>query len=52
MAKPIELEVVLKGEDARAFHQYMEQESSRITPEGQKITKEAVEISKKLCFFL
>lgn len=52
MAKPIELETVLKGDDALAFHKYMEESKSRMTPEGDKITKEAIKVSKRFCFLL
>lgn len=50
MAKPIEYEVTLTGEDARAFHEYMERpySDSDSTPESREITKEALEISKRL----
>jgi len=48
VAKPIELELKLTGEDAREFHEYMNSHNQRMTPEGRQITREAIELSKKL----
>ena len=44
MAKPIEIGLVLEGEDARRFHKYME---DRITKEGRNLIREAIKIAKK-----
>jgi len=43
---------VLEGEDARAFHEYMERppSDSDSTPESREITKAALEISKSINF--
>jgi hypothetical protein len=41
---------ILTGEDARAFHEYMENPKKYETPEGKELMKEALEISKDLRF--
>jgi hypothetical protein len=41
---------ILTGEDARAFHEYMENPEKHETPEGKELMKEALEISKDLRF--
>lgn len=48
MAKPIELEVYLHGEDARAFQEYMDSPTEMSTPEAREIMREAVGLSKRL----
>jgi hypothetical protein len=45
MAKPIEIGLVLGGEDARRFHKYME--DPKITKEGRNLIREAIKIAKK-----
>jgi hypothetical protein len=45
MAKPIEIGLVLEGDDARRFHKYME--DPKITKEGRKLIREAIKIAKK-----
>jgi len=45
MAKPIEIGLVLEGEDARRFHKYTE--DPRITKEGRNLIREAIKIAKK-----
>jgi hypothetical protein len=50
VAKPIELETVLVGEHARAFHEYMESDVIHETPESRQIIKEARELSKRFKF--
>jgi len=44
---PYELGLVLKGEDARRFHEYMESPESYETPEGRKLTEEALWIFRR-----
>jgi len=48
VAKPIEFEVTLQGEDARAFHEYMESAHGHSTPEGRDLMREAMELSKRI----
>lgn len=45
MAKPIELGLELKGEDALRFHQYME--NPTIPDKGRALFREAIILSKK-----
>ncbi|GAB6286583.1 MAG: hypothetical protein STSR0009_27840 [Methanoregula sp.] len=45
MAKPIEIGLVLEGEDARRFLKYME--NPKITKEGRELIREAIKIAKK-----
>jgi hypothetical protein len=45
MAKPIEIGLVLEGDDARRFHKYME--NPKITKEGRELIREAIKIAKK-----
>jgi len=45
MAKPIEIGLVLEGDDARRFHKYME--NPQITKEGRELIREAIKIAKK-----
>jgi len=45
MAKPIEIGLVLEGDDARRFHKYMEK--PQITKEGRELIREAIKIAKK-----
>jgi len=47
MAKPIELGLVLKGDDARRFEQYMN-DPNDITPEGRQLLIEARELAKTM----
>lgn len=47
MAKPIELGLVLDGEDAREFHRYMENPSQYDTPEGRELARRAAHLAKK-----
>jgi len=44
MAKPIELGLVLEGDDARRFEQYMN-DPNDITPEGRQLLIEARELA-------
>jgi len=47
MAKPIELGLVLDGEDAREFHRYMENPSRYDTPEGRELARRAAHLARK-----
>jgi hypothetical protein len=47
MAKPIELGLVLEGEDAREFHRYMENPSHYDTPEGRELARRAAHLARK-----
>ncbi len=47
MAKPIELGLVLEGDDARRFEQYMN-DPNDITPEGRQLLIEARELAKTM----
>lgn len=47
MAKPIELGLVLEGEDALAFHRYLHNPTD--TPEGRKLLLEAYEEAENSC---
>jgi hypothetical protein len=47
MAKPIELETILKGEEARRFHEYLENPNPQFTPESRALIEEARQLSKK-----
>jgi len=47
MAKPIELGLVLDGEDAREFHRYMENPSRYDTPEGRELARKAAYLARK-----
>jgi hypothetical protein len=49
MAKPIEIGLVLEGDDARRFHKYME--NPKITHEGRELIREAIKIAKKENFY-
>ena len=44
MAKPIEIGLVLEGDDARRFHEYMQ--NPKITTEGRNLIREAIKIAK------
>jgi len=48
MAKPIEFELHLHGEDARAFQEYMDSPADKSSPEARDIMREAVGLSKRL----
>ncbi|MEN6519515.1 MAG: hypothetical protein ABFC38_15320 [Methanospirillum sp.] len=45
MAKPIEIGLELHGQDARRFHEYMEQPT--ITNEGRALIREALKRASK-----
>ncbi|MDO9323406.1 MAG: hypothetical protein Q7T80_00430 [Methanoregula sp.] len=47
MAKPIELGLVLEGEDARAIHKYMENSSQHDTPAGRELARRAVYLAER-----
>jgi hypothetical protein len=47
MAKPIEIGLVLEGEDARRFDEYMN-DPNAIPPEGRQLLKEARELAQTL----
>lgn len=47
MAKPIELETVLRGEDARKFNEYIESPSQNFTPESRSLISKARRLSKE-----
>ncbi|MEA2034724.1 MAG: hypothetical protein U9N40_04435 [Euryarchaeota archaeon] len=47
MAKPIELSLVLEGDDARRFEQYIN-DPDDITPEGRQLLIEARELAKTM----
>jgi len=47
MAKPIELGLVLDGEDAREFHRYMENPARYDTPEGRELARKAAYLARK-----
>lgn len=47
MAKPIELGLVLKGDDALRFDKYLN-DPNDITPEGRQLLIEARELAKTL----
>lgn len=47
MAKPIELGLVLEGEDARRFEKYMN-DPNDITPEGRQLLTDARKLAKTL----
>jgi hypothetical protein len=47
MAKPIELGLILEGEDAREFHRYMENPAAYDTPEGRELIRKAAELAKR-----
>jgi len=49
MAKPIEIGLVLEGDDARRFHKYMD--DPKITEEGRELIKKAIEIAKAEKFY-
>jgi hypothetical protein len=44
LAKPIEIGLVLEGEDAKKFHLYME--NPKITNKGRELIREAIRLSK------
>jgi len=46
MAKPIELGLVLEGDDARDFHRYMENPMAYETPESLALLREAADRAK------
>jgi hypothetical protein len=45
LAKPIEIGLLLEGDDAKRFHKYME--NPKITQEGRELIREAIKIAKK-----
>jgi len=47
MAKPIELETILTGEEARRFHEYLNNPHPQFTPESRALIEEARQLSKK-----
>jgi hypothetical protein len=47
MAKPIEVETVLKGDEARRFHECLENPTPQFTPESRALIEEARQLSKK-----
>jgi hypothetical protein len=47
MAKPIELGLVLEGDDARDFHKYMENPMVCETTESLALLREAAERAKR-----
>jgi len=47
MAKPIELGLVLEGEDAREFHRYMENPSKYDTPAGRDLVRRAAYLAER-----
>jgi len=47
MARPIEVGLVLEGEDAREFHRYMENPSRYETLEGRGLAHRAAHLAKK-----
>jgi hypothetical protein len=49
MAKPIEIGLVLEGDDARRFHKYMEDPT--IKKEGRELIRKAIEIAKSEKFY-
>jgi len=46
MAKQIELETVLRGEESRAFNRYIETPTQSFTPESRALFREARQLSK------
>ncbi|MDD1703184.1 MAG: hypothetical protein LUQ31_09420 [Methanoregula sp.] len=46
MAKQIELETVLEGEEARAFNEYLNAPKQHFTPESRALFREARALSK------
>lgn len=47
MAKPIELGLVLEGEDARDFHKYMKNSSQHDTPAGRELARRAAYLADR-----
>jgi hypothetical protein len=47
MAKQIELETVLRGEEARAFNRYIDAPRQTFTPQSRAVFREARELSKE-----
>jgi hypothetical protein len=47
MAKQIELDTVLRGEEARAFNEYVNAPTQHFTTESRSLFREARELSKK-----
>jgi len=47
MAKQIELETVLRGDDAQAFNKYVNAPKQYFTPESRALFREARELSKE-----
>ncbi|MFA6332949.1 MAG: hypothetical protein WCX22_08355 [Methanoregula sp.] len=47
MAKHIELETVLRGEEARAFNKYVDSQKQHFTPESRALFREARQLSKE-----
>jgi hypothetical protein len=45
MAKPIELVTVLKGEEARRFHEYLANPTPQFSPESRALIEEARQLS-------
>ena len=48
MAKQIELETVLRGEEARAFNEYVNAPVQTFTSESRALFREARQLSRKL----
>lgn len=48
MAKPIELGLELKGQDAKNFHQYIQDPSVYDTPDGKRILREAAALDTNI----
>ncbi|MDO8871399.1 MAG: hypothetical protein Q7V05_01515 [Methanoregula sp.] len=47
MAKPIELETVLRGEDALRFNEYLDSPTQHFTPESRLLIQKAKRLSSK-----
>ncbi|MGA7626955.1 hypothetical protein [Methanoregula sp.] len=47
MAKQIELETVLRGEEACAFNKYVSAPKQKFTPQSQAVFREARKLSKE-----
>ena len=47
MARPIDLVLTLEGEDARMFHEYMEDPSPTFTKEGRELVRKARELYER-----
>ncbi len=47
MAKPIELGLVLEGDDAREFHRYLENPAKYDTPAGIDLVRRAAYLAER-----